>query len=250
MRLLLILLFLLQTNALKANEINYLLNIPNLEIYKLNNANGIKYLNAEKNFRIGVNNNINCNKATKESLNKKFPKIKKNLEIYDSEFLKKINLRFIVLCENLFISEINTAGIPDHKKRTMILDLNFNEIYFERVIHHELFHIIQNSFKEIFNETIWSKFNDKTFKYAECSTCSNRLGLDLYDKTNGFLTEYSKSIASEDMAEVYSFLITDKINIKNKSKKDSILFNKVIDDVNVDKTIINHDHRFSFFFKV
>jgi len=227
MRLLLILLFLLQTNALKANEINYLLNIPNLEIYKLNNANGIKYLNAEKNFRIGVNNNINCNKATKESLNKKFPKIKKNLEIYDSEFLKKINLRFIVLCENLFISEINTAGIPDHKKRTMILDLNFNEIYFERVIHHELFHIIQNSFKEIFNETIWSKFNDKTFKYAECSTCSNRLGLDLYDKTNGFLTEYSKSIASEDMAEVYSFLITDKINIKNKSKKDSILFNKV-----------------------
>ena len=204
-----------------------MLNIPNLEIYKLNNANGIKYLNAEKNFRIGVNNNINCNKATKESLNKKFPKIKKNLEIYDSEFLKKINLRFIVLCENLFISEINTAGIPDHKKRTMILDLNFNEIYFERVIHHELFHIIQNSFKEIFNETIWSKFNDKTFKYAECSTCSNRLGLDLYDKTNGFLTEYSKSIASEDMAEVYSFLITDKINIKNKSKKDSILFNKV-----------------------
>ena len=50
---------------------------------------------------------------------------------------------------------------------------------------------------------------------------------NLQKKTNGFLTEYSKSIASEDMAEVYSFLITDKINIKNKSKKDSILFNKV-----------------------
>ena len=68
---------------------------------------------------------------------------------------------------------------------------------------------------------------DKTFKYAECSTCSNRLGLDLYDETNGFFTEYSKSIASEDMAEVFSFLMTGEINIKNVTKEDSILFNKV-----------------------
>tara|TARA_Y100000590_G_scaffold400032_1_gene483773 strand:- start:3024 stop:3746 length:723 start_codon:yes stop_codon:yes gene_type:complete len=227
MRILLILFFLLQASYLKANEINYLLDIPNLEIYKLNNTNGIKYLNAKKNFIIGINNNISCNKATKENLNKKFPIIKQNLEIYDSDFLKKINLRFIVLCEGLYISEINTAGIPNHAKRTLILDLNFNEIYFERVMHHEIFHLIQNSFKEIFNESIWSKFNDDKFKYAECSTCSDRLGLDLYNKTNGFLTEYSKSIASEDMAEVYSFLITDKMNIKTKSKKDSILLNKI-----------------------
>ena len=227
MRLLLILLLLLQTNSLKANEINYLLNIPGLEIYKLNNPNGLKYLNAQKNFKIGINNNITCDKATKESLDKNFPIIKKNLEIYESKFLKKINLRFIVLCENLFISKINTAGIPDHEKRTLILDLNFNEKYFERVIHHEVFHMIHDSHKKIFDEEVWSNFNNNEFQYAECSTCSDRLGLDLYDETNGFLTEYSKSIPSEDMAEVYSFLITNKINIKNKSKKDSILFNKI-----------------------
>jgi len=227
MRLLLILLILLQANSIKANEINYLLNIPNLEVYKLNNANRLKYLSAKKNFKIGVNNNITCNKASKESLKKNFPLIKKNLEIYKSDFLKKINLRFIVLCENLFISKINTAGIPDHEKRTLILDLNFNKKYFERVIHHEVFHMIHDSFKNIFDEEIWSSLNNKEFQYAECSTCSDRLGLDLYDKTNGFLTEYSKSIPSEDMAEIYSFLITNGINIKNKSKKDLILFNKI-----------------------
>tara|TARA_Y100000590_G_scaffold451858_1_gene594000 strand:+ start:21 stop:746 length:726 start_codon:yes stop_codon:yes gene_type:complete len=227
MRILLILLLLLQINSLKANEINYLLEIPNLEIYKLNNLNGLKYLNTKNNFRVGFNNNIACDKATKESLDKKFSIIKKNLEIYSTNFLNKINLRFIILCENLFISGINTAGIPDHEKRTLILDLNFNDKYFERVIHHEVFHIIQDAFKEIFSETVWSEFNNKKFKYAECSTCSDRLGLDLYNNTNGFLTEYSKSIASEDMAEVYSFLITEKTNIKNKSKKDNILLNKI-----------------------
>jgi len=227
MRLLLILIFILQINSLKADEIYNLIKIPNLEVYKLNNSNGIKYLNAKKDFRIGIKNNITCSKANKKNLDNQFSKVSKNLDRYDAKFLKKINLRFIVLCENLYISKINTGGIPDHKKRTLILDLNFNKIYFERVIHHEIFHIIHNSFEEIFDETLWSKFNNKSFKYAECSTCSDRLNLDLYDKTNGFLTEYSKSIASEDMAEVYSFLITDKITIEKKASKDPILFNKI-----------------------
>ena len=227
MRLLLILLLTLQINSLKADEIFNLLKIPNLDVYKLNNLNGLKYLNTKNNFKIGLDNNIRCNKANKNNLDEKFNLISKNLSIYGKDFLNQINLRFIVLCENLYISEINTAGIPDHKKRTLILDINFNEKYFERVIHHEVFHIIHNNFENIFNEEIWSDFNDKTFEYAECSTCSDRLGLDLYDKTNGFLTEYSKSIASEDMAEVFSFLITDKIKIKNIANKDSILFNKI-----------------------
>ena len=227
MRLLLILLLTLQINSLKADEIFNLLKIPNLEVYKLNSSNGLKYLNAKKNFKIGFENNIRCNKANKKNLDKKSSIISKNLSIYKKDFLNKINLRFVVLCENLYISEINTAGIPDHKKRTLILDINFNEKYFERVIHHELFHIIQNNFKSIFDEKIWSNFNDKAFEYAECSTCSDRLGLDLYDKTNGFLTEYSKSIASEDMAEVFSFIMTDKLKIKKIVNEDSILSNKI-----------------------
>ena len=227
MRILLILLLALQINSLKADEIFNLVKIPNLEVYKLNNSNGLKYLNAKKNFLIGFENNIKCNKSNKKNLDKKFSLISKNLSMYDRDFLNRINLRFIVLCESLHISEINTGGIPDHKKRTLILDINFNEKYFERVIHHEIFHIIHDSFKIIFDEGVWSNYNDKTFKYAECSTCSDRLGLDLYNQTNGFLTEYSKSIASEDMAEVFSFLMTDEIKIKNTVKKDSILLNKI-----------------------
>ena len=91
--------------------------------------------------------------------------------------------------------------------KTLILDIKFNEDYFERVIHHEVFHIINDSFKQLFDEDVWSKFNVKEFKYAECSTCTDKLGLDTYTNTNGFLTEYSRSTASEDMAEVFSHLM-------------------------------------------
>ena len=227
MRILFILLIVFQFNSLKADEINYLLKIPNLKTFSLNNENGIKYLIAKKNFKIGVQNNISCDKLEKKNLDNKFSLIKKNLDLYDNKFLKKINLRFVVLCQNLLISKINTAGIPDLKKRTLILDLEFNEKYFERVIHHEVFHLIHDSFPEIFSEEAWSNLNKKNFKYADCSTCTDKLGLDIYKNTNGFLTEYSKTIPSEDMAEVYSFLITGKENIERIKKIDPIIFNKV-----------------------
>ena len=70
----------------------------------------------------------------------------------DCKFLKKINLKYIVLCENLSISGINTAGIPDNVMKTLILDIKFDQKYFERVIHHEVFHIINDQHKELFNE--------------------------------------------------------------------------------------------------
>ena len=227
MKVIFLFIILFQFFHVNADEIYNLLKIPNLEIYKLKNENNIRYLNAKGDFKIGVDDNITCNKTNKENLNTKFPVIERNLKRYNSKFLKKIDLKYIVLCEGLFISNINTGGIPDNKNRTLILDINFNEKYFERMIHHEIFHMIQNSYVDDFNDQKFSLLNNSDFEYAECSTCSDRLNLDLYENTNGFLTEYSKSIPSEDMAEIFSFLMVNKNLIEEKTKKDSILNNKV-----------------------
>jgi hypothetical protein len=227
MKILFLIIIFFQITHVNADEIYNLLKIPNLEVYKFKNDNNIRYLNSKKNFKIGVNDNISCNKSYPKNLDNKFPIIQKNINFYNSTFLNKISLRYIILCEDLFVSKINTGGIPDTEKRTLILDINFNVKYFERMIHHEIFHMIQKSNMEIFDESRFSSFNDVNFKYAECSTCSDRLNLDLYNDTNGFLTEYSKSIASEDMAEIFSFLMTDKTNIEALIKKDKILEKKV-----------------------
>ena len=208
------LLFFLLTFQVHANTIYNLIKIPNLEIYETNTSNKLRYLYSKQPFTIGVDNNFNCYISEKKVLDKKYKIIKKNLDKYDQKFLKKINLKYIVLCEDLSISKINTAGIPDNVMKTLILDIKFNELYFERVIHHEVFHIINDSYKELFNEKLWSNFNIKEFKYAECSTCTDKLGLDTYKKTDGFFTEYSRSTASEDMAEVFSHLMT-KSNLNN-----------------------------------
>jgi len=190
-----------------ANTIYELIKIPHLEIYNIKTENKLRYLYAKQPFTIGVDNNINCFNSTKKDLEKKYLIIEKNLSRYPKDFLKKINLKYIVLCEDLSISGIGTAGIPDNVMKTLIVDIKFNKKYFERVLHHEVFHIINDSYREIFNEKIWSSFNPLGFNYAECSTCTKKIGLDTYLKTNGFITEYSRSTASEDMAEVFSHLM-------------------------------------------
>ena len=223
----------------EANTIYQLIKIPNLEIYELETQNKLKYFYASKPFRLGVQKNIVCFNSDRKILDQKYQLINKNLNRYSANFLKKINLKYIVLCENLSISEINTAGIPDNIMKTLILDVKFNENYFERVIHHEVFHIINGSYKSFFNEEEWIKFNNKNFTYAECSTCSKRLGLDTYKNTEGFLTEYSKSTASEDMAEVFSHLM---LKIK-KSKFDPILQKKI---TFIRNNILKIDNNFKF----
>ena len=218
-----IILFFIVFNSAQADTIYNLIKIPNLEIYDIKTPNKLRYLYAKQPFTIGVDNNINCYNSKKKTLDKKYKVIQKNLSRYNQIFLKKINLKYIVLCEDLSISNINTAGIPDNVMKTLILDIKFNEKYFERVIHHEVFHIINDSFKDIFNESTWSSFNLTSFEYAECSTCTDKLGLDTYSNTKGFFSEYSQSTASEDMAEVFSHLMIGT----NLNTKDPILEKKM-----------------------
>ena len=228
----------------KANTIYNLIKIPNLEVYKINTQNKLKYFYATSSFRLGVQKNIVCLNPNKKDLDTKYNTIYKNLNKYSYNFLKKINLKYIVLCENLSISGINTAGIPDNIIKTLILDIKFNKDYFERVIHHEVFHIINDQHKELFNESEWIKFNASNFKYSECSTCTEKFGLNTYNKFKGFFTEYSKSTVSEDMAEVYSHLIylnTEKIN---QIRKSDIILNKKISYI--ENKIKKIDNYFTF----
>ena len=231
-----ILLLIFFITPLKANTIYNLIKIPNLEIYEVNTKNNLKYFYAARPFRLGTQKNIICLNSNKENYDEKYKIINQNLSKYSRNFLKIINLKYIILCKNLSISGMYTAGIPDNIMKTLILDTEFNKKYFERVIHHEIFHIINLSYKELFNENEWINFNKKDFKYAKCSTCTDKIDLNTYIDTDGFLTEYSKTTPSEDMAEVFSHIMFN-INIP---KNDSILQRKkefiIRNILKVDKT--------------
>jgi len=123
----LILLIFIWITPVYGNSIYNLIKIPNLEIYEINTENRLRYLYAKSSFRLGVQKNIICENSNKKDLDNKYNLIYKNLNKYSYNFLKKINLKYIVLCENLYIYGINTAGIKDNVMKTLILDVKFEQ---------------------------------------------------------------------------------------------------------------------------
>tara|TARA_B100000214_G_C23933610_1_gene612026 strand:+ start:342 stop:1079 length:738 start_codon:yes stop_codon:yes gene_type:complete len=239
-----ILLFLLLISPCNANTIYNLIKIPNLSIYQSKTSNGLKYLNTLKPFQVGIrNDNVTCFESSIKNIDKKFNLINENFKKYSSDFLKKINLKYIVICEDLSVSGIGAAGVPNIKVKTLIIDLNFNEKFFERIIHHEIFHMINDSYKMYFLEDEWKDLNQKGFKYAKCSTCTDKINLEAIKKTEGFFTEYSMTTASEDMAEVFSFIMKNGEYLEHKSLNDPILKNKISF---IKKNVLKIDNNFNF----
>ena len=146
-----ILLLFILISPSNANTIYNLIKIPNLEIYNNKSINGIKYLRANKPFQVGVrNDNVTCFNSNIQTIDEKFKLIKKNFNKYNSDFLKKINLKYVVLCENLSVSEIDAGGVSNHRMKTLIINIKFKKKHFQRILHHEVFHLINEGFKDLF----------------------------------------------------------------------------------------------------
>ena len=132
----------------KADQIYELIKIPNLKIYQIDKENNLRYLTPKKDFvtNSGINN-VSCKKSKNDKVEEKYIKTKNELNIFKKKFFEKIKLKYIVLCEELKVGEINALGFANPEMETILLNIDTNDNDFERVIHHEVFHIINDSFK-------------------------------------------------------------------------------------------------------
>ena len=228
-----------------ADTIYYLLKIPNLEIIDFKNNNEIKIFKAKKYFKVGVkDNNVECYSPSDNLLKDKHNLINENINLYSNFFLNKINLRFIILCNNLEVASIPALGVPNHPLKTIIININTDNYRLSRTIHHEIFHVINDQFTELFNYDKWRNFNTKVFKYKACSTCTDKFGMELLKEKKGFLTEYSQSTVEEDMAETFSFLMIKNSEFK-KIVQDDIILKKKINFIKSNILLIDKNFKFN-----
>ena len=212
----------------KADEILELIKIPNLALHKLENKNSLAYLKPKKDFFVGSGfKNVSCKKNIYKNFNEKYLEAQRGFDSYNDDFFRKIKLKYIVLCSDLKIAGIPALGFANPEMKTLILNINTNNSNFERVLHHEIFHIIEHNFNKYFSNISWNNLNSKEFKYSACSTCSNNYSLEKIYNSEGFISEYAKSTISEDMAETFSFMMSDNNLILDMIGKDEILNKKV-----------------------
>ena len=213
----------------KADQIYELIKIPNLKIYQIDKENNLRYLTPKKDFvtNSGINN-VSCKKSNNYKVEKKYIKTKNELNIFKKALFEKIKLKYIVLCEKLKVGEINALGFANPEMETILLNINTNDDDFERVIHHEIFHIIENNYKKFFPDSVWAKFNNPSFYYSRSSTNPEAYCLAKLNNTNGFFSEYAKYSISEDMAETFSFINSREKYVSEVINLDKILNKKVI----------------------
>ena len=213
----------------KADQIYELIKIPNLKIYKIDKESNLRYLTPEKDFltNSGINN-VSCKKSNNHSVKQKYIKSKNELNVFKKEFFEKIKPKYIILCKELKVGEINALGFANPEMETILLNIDTNDNDFERVIHHEVFHILENNHKKFFPDTVWAKFNNPNFYYSGNSASPEAYSLAKLSNTNGFFSEYAKYSISEDMAETFSFINSREKYVSEVINLDKILNKKVI----------------------
>ena len=119
-----IILLLLLSFVVKADQILELIKIPNLILHKLENKNSLAYLKPEKDFFVGSNfKNVSCKKNQSQNLNKKFLETQRSFNRYNDNFFKTIKLKYIVLCSELEIAGIPALGFANPKMNTLIFNI-------------------------------------------------------------------------------------------------------------------------------
>ena len=209
------------------NNINYLKELKEIEKFDFSiySKNRIFLMYAYSDILAGKIDNIKCNKLNFDI--NKFNLLIHALKKYDLSFLNKNNANYFVLCENLKINNYLAAGFANSNVSTIIIDLSMDKNFIERVIHHEIFHIIfSNHDTKLLNQN-WLKQNADDFIYKKCLTCNLSYGTEISYEYQGFLTDYSKYSLSEDQAEVFSVWMTDISTLNLISKNDGILKNKI-----------------------
>jgi hypothetical protein len=173
----------------------------------------------------GKKDNIKCNKLNFDI--NKFNTLNNALKKYNLGFLNKTNVNYLVLCEVLKVNNNLAAGFANSSFSTIIIDFSIDINFIERVIHHEIFHIIQSNHNTKLLDKKWLEQNADNFTYQKCLNCNLNYSTDMLYEKKGFLTEYSKYSLSEDQAEVFSFLMSNAHIINSLAESDNILRNKI-----------------------
>ena len=171
--------------------------------------------------------------ASQRSLRQYAPILRREMGIYSERFIKRVNLKKIVICRDLKFAGQKRSAVPGFKRGELFLDAGFGahlRAYMAVVVHHELFHIIdwRDDWK-LYSDESWSKLNPPEFMYGPGGkTVQGDPDTGVLTKRYpGFLNHYSTMGVEEDKAEVYARLITNLPYVERRAKKDRVLASKV-----------------------
>ncbi len=149
--------------------------------------------------------------------------------LYPPAVIRRAGIARVVICRDLALGEQRRAAIPHFGGSTLFLDAVRGihiPIYLRRVLHHELFHMIDyRDDGDLYSDKEWEALNPKWFHYGHggVSAQNDPMSSVLSDRYPGFLNSYSKTGVEEDKAEVFSNLMVEPAYVARRCQTDPVL---------------------------
>ncbi len=171
--------------------------------------------------------------ARPDALDKYSELFAQEFSLYPEALIRKIRLKRIIFCTQLEFAGQRRNAIPDFENDTLYLEVqrgSNSELYMRKVIHHELFHIIDfQDDGRLYQDERWARINPDTFAYGSGGRNAQEIMTtsQLSTQFPGFLNHYSTTGVEEDKAEVFANLLVDPDAIKGRTANDQVLAAKV-----------------------
>ncbi len=204
------------------------------ELEKIAKAYKIEIVTADARFAVKTTHGrIKGKNADRKELQDYVSLFVPEFALYPPGLVQRSQLKRVMLCSELSFAGQRRNAIPDYEHDTLYLDVccgTYGKTYLRKVIHHELFHIIDYwDDWNVYQDEDWASLNPAKFKYGSGSPNAQELEEEsvLTDKFPGFLNYYSTTGVEEDKAEVFANLIVDLEYVEDRAKKDRVLDAKV-----------------------
>ena len=161
------------------------------------------------------------------------PWVDEELGRYPTGFLRRLDLRAIVLCRRLHLDGKQAGGVAMGRLNAIGLDFQrfADERYLRQTVHHELFHMIDwRVHGNDLADPAWDRLNAPGFDgYLGSGWAA--LGVRGYEGTSsserGFLTGYSRAAGEEDRAEIFAHAVIDPRGVAERAARDPYVARKL-----------------------
>ena len=142
--------------------------------------------------------------------------VKEFLKSYEPEFIQK-EIFTIFLLDSLTLDGVDAGGTSQYSSLFIVNKgsaQNYTNTFIIETLHHELAHTLYSRYYDMFPTDEWRNANFPEFTYGEwggdaikAGNASNEMDVEFFRQ--GFLNSYSVSAIEEDIAEMYSLLMTN-----------------------------------------
>jgi hypothetical protein len=144
----------------------------------------------------------------------------------------RTGLKRVVLCRNLSVDLRPRAGLAVPDAYTLYVDVSLDgqeQLTVRRVIHHEVFHLIDVGPNAAADDQAWRQLNPAGFEYKRGTSGMTDDPTVLLSRTAppGFVSKYATVASEEDRAEVFAFLMADPEGLAKKVAENPVVAAKV-----------------------